>query len=102
MDARVPIRLEIPADLRDVVTLYLETRGADLARLDRAAATADLETVRSIGHKLRGSSQSLGFARAGEIGEDLERAAEAGDARAVERLIRELRGYLGRLRIRYV
>lgn len=102
MGTGVPITLEVPAGLRDVATLYLETRGADLARLDRAEACGDLETVRAIGHKLRGSSQSLGFARAGEIGEALEQAAQSGDRESAARLIAQLRDYFSRVRIRYV
>jgi len=99
---RTPIVVDVPGDLRKLVTLYLETRGADLARLDQAIAASNLEEVRAIAHKIRGSSASLGFPEAGEIGIDMERAAIARDLRAAEGQVARLRDYFTRVRIRDV
>ena len=97
-----PIIVEVPRDLREVVTLYLETRGGDLARLDQAARSRNLNEIRAIGHRLQGSSASLGFAEAGDIGAGLERAAVARDYSAIDGLIARLREYFARIRIRHV
>lgn len=96
------IVVEVERDLHDIVRLYLEDRGADLARLDLACDAGNLEEVRAIGHKLHGSSAPLGFGRAGDIGAALEQCALAGDIAAVEREISALRDYFARVTIRYV
>lgn len=102
MSATDAIVVEVPQDLREVARLYLESRGADLARLEAAREASDFEEVRRIGHKLRGSSRTLGFLRAGEIGMELESAALRADAGAVEGAVAALREYFSRLSIRYV
>ena len=102
MAATDPIVVEVDRDLRDVVHLYLESRGADFARLDQACHSGDFDEVRRIGHKLRGSSGGLGFAEAGQIGATLEKAASANDAAKVAAGIRSLREYFARVSIRYV
>jgi HPt (histidine-containing phosphotransfer) domain-containing protein len=102
MTATDPIVVAVERDLRDVVHLYLESRGADLARLDLAGDSGDFEEVRRIGHKLHGSSGGLGFAEAGNIGAALEDAARAKDAAAVAAGIARLREYFARVSIRYV
>lgn len=95
-----PILVEVPRELRDVVNIYLETRGADLDRLEQALSSGNLNKVRFIGHKLHGSSESLGFAEASRIGGEMERAAVAGDMRAVQGHIARLRDYFARVEVR--
>ncbi|MDH5263965.1 MAG: Hpt domain-containing protein [Betaproteobacteria bacterium] len=70
---------DISAEARELVGLFLATRRADLARLDAALATGDLETIRAVGHIFRGSSDAFGFPEAGQLGTQLEEAAARGD-----------------------
>jgi hypothetical protein len=102
LTATDPIVVEVERDLRDIVHLYLESRGADLARLDLACDGGDFEEVRRIGHKLHGSSGGLGFAEAGRIGAALEDAARARDTEAIQANLAKLREYFARVSIRYV
>ena len=102
MTATDRIVVEVVRDLHDIAKLYLEDRGADLARLDLACNAGNLEEVRAIGHKLHGSSAPLGFGRAGDIGAALEQSALSGDIAAVQRDIAALRDYFSRVSIRYV
>jgi HPt (histidine-containing phosphotransfer) domain-containing protein len=82
---------DISAEARALVGLFLESRRADLARLDAALAAGDFETIRSVGHIFRGSSDAFGFPEAGRIGTQLEDAADQGDLEAVRDLVSRLR-----------
>ena len=94
--------VELPEDYRELVKIYLDTRTADLEFIARVLAAADFPAIRRIGRNIRGSSASYGFAAAGEIGPDLERAAQAADGLSVAALAERLRNYLARVEVRYV
>ncbi|MBL0141202.1 MAG: Hpt domain-containing protein [Betaproteobacteria bacterium] len=83
--------LDISDDMRELAALFLETRRADLARLEGALAAGDFETIRAVGHVFRGSSAAFGFPEAGQIGAQLEEAAARADRGAVEALAPLLR-----------
>jgi HPt (histidine-containing phosphotransfer) domain-containing protein len=85
---------DISAEARELVWLFLDSRRADLARLDAALAAGDFETVRAVGHIFRGSSDTFGFPEAGRIGTELEDAAIRGDLAAVRALATRLRASL--------
>ena len=82
---------DISAEARKLVGLYLESRLADLARLDAALAAGDFETIRAVGHIFRGSSDNFGFPEAGRLGALIEEAAGRADREAVVALAPLLR-----------
>lgn len=63
----------------------------------RAIGAGDLETARVIGHSLRGAGGFYNLHEVTEIGGEIERAARAGDARAVAELAERLDRYLARV-----
>ena len=85
---------DLADDIRALAGVFLEARRADLARLDAAVATDDLDTVRAVGHAFKGSCAPFGFPEAGTIGAALEEAAARGDREAVDRLVPRLRATL--------
>lgn len=85
---------DLADDIRALAGVFLEARRADLARLDAALATDDLDTVRAVGHAFKGSCAPFGFPEAGTIGAALEEAAARGDRGAVDRLAARLRASL--------
>jgi HPt (histidine-containing phosphotransfer) domain-containing protein len=94
--------VEVPEDYRDLVRIYFDTRSGDLDTLARALAGGDFAAIQRVGHALRGSSASYGFTRVGEIGLELERAAESGNGAAVTTLTESLRDYLVNVEVRFV
>jgi len=98
--ARIPER-RAPTDeqdddgLADLVPLYLEERASDLTLADAAVTAGDWETVRQLGHRMKGTAVPYGFPEIGELGARLEDAARAEDRQvaraAVERLGQVLR-----------
>ena len=71
--------------LQDLSPRYLASRRADLESLDRAIAADDLETVKRLGHNMKGTGASYGFPALSQIGATLEAAAKAGDGEAAQR-----------------
>ena len=50
-------------DLQDLIPDYLEGRRKDIAAIRSALERDDLESIRSIGHKMKGSGGGYGFDR---------------------------------------
>jgi HPt (histidine-containing phosphotransfer) domain-containing protein len=75
----------IPSDLADLAEEYLTNRRTDASALRAASRSGDFTSARRCGHNMRGSGVGYGFARVSELGARIERAAEAGDAAALER-----------------
>ena len=93
------IRVVVEPDLRDLVPGYLEKRRAEVADFRREAAAGNLEGVRAMGHKIRGTGGGYGFPFLTEIGAKIELAARDGRADELKTLIDELAEYLAKLDI---
>ncbi|MDO8963817.1 MAG: Hpt domain-containing protein [Coriobacteriia bacterium] len=88
-------------DLVDLVPTYLGRRHDDLAKLEAALAVADLETVRIIGHSMKGSGGGYGFDGLTTIGALLENAGRDGDPFAAKSATADLRDYLANVEVDY-
>lgn len=67
-----------PADQREFMTLYVHTSRRVLVDIDGAIQTGDLEGVRRLAHKLRGSSATVGAEEAAELCRQLLAQAQSG------------------------
>jgi signal transduction histidine kinase len=86
----------IPPDLADLAEEYLTNRCADAVALREAVQAGDLTAAKRRGHNMKGSGSGYGFPRVSELGARIERAAEAGDVAAIERLAEVLSEYAER------
>ncbi|MBP7231852.1 MAG: Hpt domain-containing protein [Syntrophaceae bacterium] len=89
----------IDEELEDLIPGYLENRRQDIALILSALERNDFETIRAIGHKMKGSGGGYGFDRITEIGRDLEAEAKRAINRDIQERIHELRDYLDRVQI---
>lgn len=87
-------RVEVPADLADLIPDYLARRHSDLARIRGALTRGDFQTVRSLGHDMKGSGTPYGFSVITDIGGRLEDAASRRDAEKAQTAARDLDDYL--------
>ena len=78
-------------DILEMIPDYLDNRRAELEALENAVNQKDFDTLRGLGHKMKGSGGGYGLDLITEIGGKLETAAKAhdltGSAREIERLI---------------
>ena len=89
------VEYEIDEDLRDLIPGYLENRRADLGKLSPALERQDFETVRVVGHNMKGTGASYGFKGISLIGARLEESAKrlsVADARVQVQALADLLG----------
>ncbi len=95
-EAEVEAPAQIPPDLADLAEEYLSNRCGDATALLEAARAKDFAQAKRRGHNMKGSGAGYGFPRVSELGARIERAAEAGDAEAIERWAEALSEYAER------
>ncbi len=67
--------------------------------MSAALSSGDLETVRILGHSMKGSGAAYGFDDLTSIGAALEIAAKAGDAEEARRQLALMEVYLNRVEL---
>lgn len=95
------ILIEIDQDLMPVVPGYLDGRRRDCAEIERLLASGNMESIKSLAHRIKGSGGSFGFDEISEIGEALELAAQAADAEGIRAAVDRLETYLARVSVVY-
>ncbi|RMG73827.1 MAG: Hpt domain-containing protein [Nitrospirae bacterium] len=102
MNGQEKITVYVDSDLEDIVPVFLQSRQKDILSMERALAEGDYETIRLIGHSMKGAGGGYGFDAITEIGASIERAAKQGDKDAIKRQIEALKDYLNRVEVKYV
>jgi len=95
------ITVVVEEDLQDLIPGYLENRLKDIAAIREALSKKDYETIRSLGHKMKGSGGGYGFDAITEIGHGLEEAAKREQEEKIVILVEELNSYLQRVEVVY-
>jgi HPt (histidine-containing phosphotransfer) domain-containing protein len=93
------IIVKIDNVLRDLIPSYLKKTREDVQKLHRAIAEKDHETIRLLGHSLKGTGGGYGFDGITEIGAQLETAAKRQDLEGSRKLAEELQQYLDRVEL---
>ncbi|MGQ0658052.1 MAG: Hpt domain-containing protein [Chromatiales bacterium] len=91
----------VDRDLEDLVPGFLANRERDVGRIDTALATGDFDTIRMIGHSMKGAGGGYGFDAITDIGARIEQGGVARDLTAVKSANTELASYLQRLEVIY-
>lgn len=80
--------------IADLVPGYLEARRNELEEIWERIGQADLDTLRVIGHRLRGSGEGYGFREITLLGAQIEDAAQAGQLHVVREAAARLEEYV--------
>ncbi|MCX7966210.1 MAG: Hpt domain-containing protein [Syntrophorhabdaceae bacterium] len=103
MDAKdEKIIVNIISDLKELIPGYINNRYEDIKKIMTALEHGDYETVRILGHSMKGSGGGYGFDAITEIGRGIEQAAKEKDGEAIKNKIVELQDYLKRIEIVYI
>ena len=96
-------RLEVvlDEDLSAIVPKFLNNVRRNSPAIAAALARADFDTIRSLGHNMKGTGTSFGFPQISEIGDELERAAKQQDADSVRNVAARLLHFLDSVDVRY-
>jgi HPt (histidine-containing phosphotransfer) domain-containing protein len=98
-DDKIVVRVD--TDLRELIPGFLNNRRNDVTALLAALEQGDFETVRAMGHRLKGDGGGYGFDAISEIGRDLEQAAKDRSQKEIKRRVGELAAYLDRVEVVY-
>ncbi len=93
------IRVSAPEGLEELLPGYLEKRGADLLALAAALERSDYETIRVLGHNMKGTGGAYGFEAISTIGKSLEASATERRGDGILSQIQALADYLNRVEV---
>lgn len=94
-------QVTVDADLEPIMGRYFEIQVRELAAMEQAIALGDGETTRQLGHKLKGTGTSYGFARLTELGAAIEVAGQSGELEQAKKLVFQVRSYLENVDVVY-
>jgi HPt (histidine-containing phosphotransfer) domain-containing protein len=95
------LTVSIEKDLKALVQRFLARKREDLDSARIALAAGDYETIRRIGHDLKGAGEGFGFPELSAFGAALERAAIARNERALGEQLAAVEQFLSRLRVTF-
>ena len=95
------IIVHVDPDLADLIPGYLAHRKMDIAAIREALDKNDLDTVRILGHSMKGSGGGYGFQTITDIGMVLEKTAQEGLNDGIRLQIERLEEYLRQIEIVY-
>ncbi|MDE3198452.1 MAG: response regulator, partial [Acidobacteriota bacterium] len=94
-------KILVEEGMEDVVPVYLDKRRAEVPVYRDALAAGNFETIRGLGHKMKGTGAGYGSPRLTELGSAIERAAKAADSAEARTKIEELARYLDSVELEY-
>jgi len=93
------ILVRVDPELEAAIPEFLEGRRQDLTALRAALERGDFETIRLLGHRMRGSGTGYGFEAITRIGARLEQAGRNRTPEEIPRCLAELADFLERVEI---
>ncbi|WP_319777967.1 Hpt domain-containing protein [Maridesulfovibrio sp.] len=96
------IVIQVDEDLEAIMPRYLEIRQKELAELEEAVDQKNFETIRLLGHRLKGTGSSYGLDELTRLGTLIEDKAMDEDMSEVPEHTAGLRYFLEHLDIEYV
>lgn len=96
-------KLVIHADpeIADLIPKFLDNRQKDIDMIESALEKNDFETIRILGHSMKGAGGGYGFDGVTEIGKNLEEAAKEADSNKIRNGVHELAEYLRKVEVIY-
>ena len=91
----------VDAELEDLIPGFLENRQEDIRSIREALEKDDYETIRTLGHSMKGSGGGYGFDAITDIGRSLEMAAKERNAEEIRKRVGELLHYLEHVEVVY-
>ena len=94
-----PITVVVDEGLIDLIPQYLDNRRNDVQALAAAVLKGDFDTIRRLGHGMKGSGGGYGLDAVTEVGWGLEESAKARNSDDARRWLEKLEDFLERVRV---
>lgn len=95
------IVVQVDADLEDLIPGYLESRRQDVETVLQALENQDFETIRIVGHTMKGTGGGYGFDAITGLGHSLEEAAKGQNGEGIRQKAATLLAYLQSVEVVY-
>jgi HPt (histidine-containing phosphotransfer) domain-containing protein len=95
------IIVHVDPEIADLIPGFLENRHKDIKTIGEALTQGDFETIKILGHSMKGAGGSYGFDAITDMGKSLEQAAITQDAIAIKRSLQDLSAYLDGVEVVY-
>lgn len=96
------VKVEIDADLQDLVPQFVENRKKDLESFGLLIQQNDLVGIGQLAHKVKGAAAGYGFAQLSQLAADMENAAKAGDQKTLSEILKRMKDHFLNIDIHYV
>lgn len=96
------VKIEIDADLQDLVPQFVENRKRDLESLQQLVLKKDIEAIAQLAHKIKGAAAGYGFNELSDLASQLEKAAKAKDEAPLENLVQKMKAHFSNIEIQYI
>lgn len=100
-DSHAALIVYLDPDLEDIVPGFLDNRRNDVRILTTCLENGQLDTIRLLGHRMKGDGGGYGFHAVSTIGHDLEQAALRRDLATIRERTTDLAQFLTRVRVVY-
>jgi len=94
-------KVRIDKDLEDLIPGYLENRQKDIKSILSSLEKEDYESIRILGHSMKGSGGGYGFDSITGIGKSIEEAAKNKNISEIKKQVEELSYYIAGIEIAY-
>jgi signal transduction histidine kinase/CheY-like chemotaxis protein len=91
----------VDEELLAIIPKFLNNIRRNSPLIAAALAHTDFDTIRSLGHNMKGTGTSFGFPQISDMGDKLERAAKQQDADSVRNITANLIHFLDSVDVRY-
>lgn len=95
------IKISVDPEIMDIVPKFLANRNKDVRSMLEALESGDYETIRMLGHSMKGSGGGFGFDAISKIGLSIEQEAKDCNIEGIRSSIEELATYLNRIEVVY-
>ncbi|WII72121.1 Hpt domain-containing protein [Bdellovibrio sp. 22V] len=96
------VKVEIDADLQDLIPQFVENRKKDIESLDQLVEQNDLPAVAALAHKIKGAAAGYGFAELSELAAQMEKSAKNNESGPLKDLVKKMRIHFLNVEIHYV
>lgn len=101
-DQREEYSARVDSDLEELIPGFMDNRRTDIRSIENFLERHDYESIRGIGHMMKGNGAGYGFERISDIGKSLEKAAGEEDSEKISSLLSDLAYYIDTVKIVYI
>ncbi|QLY25739.1 Hpt domain-containing protein [Bdellovibrio sp. KM01] len=96
------IKVEIDADLQDLIPQFTENRKKDILALEELIAKNDLPAIAALTHKIKGAASSYGFMQLSEIAAQMEKLSKNNEGTQLAALAQDMKNHFENIEIQFV